>query len=474
MKKRLSWFLTGVLVLMVGVCFAQGPLAPPGPPGEIYKTLDQVEPRIPIKSLPITIDTPGSYYLTGNMSYTNPTQNGIRINSSNVTLDLMGYTLTGPGQNTGGAWSAIILKTALSNITIQNGNIEDWHGLAVDCISSSNTLIQNLNIKRIGEQGIYTGYNSQIINCNVANCAKTGIYPGYNSLVKNCHVKECDEGIHGNYYNRIIDCGAYNNATDGIFIRNGSVIQNCTSGNNGGHGIFASGSSGITIIGCSTNANEGNGIGCSAAVIKSPGDDPGSTPPPGAIIIYRNMVNIINCTSEDNTNNGIEAGVGSNITGCAIKTNGGDGINIAETVPLSVGDYYDSYSQIKDCMIYGNTGFGIRIFQYVTVVGNTCCNNANGIYIVSENLILPAPGGSGAAPATIPGKGNRIEANNLMNNTDNGIFVPTNSNSLIIRNWSYGNGDDYDIGAGNTVGPILTGDLSANDNPHANYTFMLL
>ena len=72
----------------------QGSLTPPGAPGGTMKNLAQVEPRTPISSLPYTIKVPGSYYLTGNLA---STTNGIFIDASQVTLDLMGFTLSGDG-----------------------------------------------------------------------------------------------------------------------------------------------------------------------------------------------------------------------------------------------------------------------------------------------------------------------------------------------------------------------------------------
>ena len=51
------------------------------------------EGRIPIVG-PVTINAPGHYIVTRDFSY--PSGNGILIRSNNVTLDLNGFTITGP------------------------------------------------------------------------------------------------------------------------------------------------------------------------------------------------------------------------------------------------------------------------------------------------------------------------------------------------------------------------------------------
>src|SRR5205085_693571 len=66
--------------------FAQGTLTPPGPPAPVMKTLQQIEPRTAISSLPFTITNSGSYYLTGNLTGTAGANRGITILTDHVTL----------------------------------------------------------------------------------------------------------------------------------------------------------------------------------------------------------------------------------------------------------------------------------------------------------------------------------------------------------------------------------------------------
>jgi hypothetical protein len=63
----------------------------------VKKTLNNVEPRTPISSLPYTISAAGSYYLTGNLT---ADANGILVDANNVTIDLAGFSLIGPGSGT--------------------------------------------------------------------------------------------------------------------------------------------------------------------------------------------------------------------------------------------------------------------------------------------------------------------------------------------------------------------------------------
>ena len=80
--------------------FAQGSLTPPGAPAPLFKTLDQLEPRIAVQSLAgdataqFVITQPGSYYLTGNVTGV-VAKAAIAIVATNVSLDLRGFALIG-------------------------------------------------------------------------------------------------------------------------------------------------------------------------------------------------------------------------------------------------------------------------------------------------------------------------------------------------------------------------------------------
>ena len=95
--KKIVVFLSLQLAVVSGAC-AQGSLIPPGAPAATMKTLEQVEPRIPISSLPYTITSGGSYYVRDNLSSTG---HGIVIATNDVTVDLMGFSIGGDGDGCG-------------------------------------------------------------------------------------------------------------------------------------------------------------------------------------------------------------------------------------------------------------------------------------------------------------------------------------------------------------------------------------
>jgi len=157
--------------------FAQGSLTPPGAPAPTMKSLDQIEPRTPISNEEYYIGSPGSYYLTTNLtgaSAGNPY--GIWIASDNVTIDLNDFTIQGAA----GSHHGIYIYGSHTNITICNGTITGW---GADGISSNypsappqNVILTNLKITGNTGNGIAVGNGYVISNCSIQNNGSIGIF----------------------------------------------------------------------------------------------------------------------------------------------------------------------------------------------------------------------------------------------------------------------------------------------------------
>src|SRR5678815_2306816 len=153
---------------------AQGPLTPPGAPAPTMKTLEQIEPRTPISALPFTITASGSYYVTGNLTGV-ANQHGITINADNVTLDLGGFELVGPGI---GLTSGIRTINAHNNTTIRNGTVRGWlrDSVAAESAACTEMHVENVRVFNGGGAGIFLGDNGTAKGCEVRGCASFGIY----------------------------------------------------------------------------------------------------------------------------------------------------------------------------------------------------------------------------------------------------------------------------------------------------------
>jgi len=169
-----------VLSLARSNCAAQGSLTPLNAPAPTMRTLTQIEPRKPIMALPYTVEEPGSYYLTGPLNSTNT---GITISSSDVTIDLMGFTIRG-SQNTNhpGIQAVGGEDVMLRNIVIRNGGVSQFGvGILIDNTQSGR--VHDVVVHQNTAQGIIirqtgNGVCSDITveNCTITDNGGTGIY----------------------------------------------------------------------------------------------------------------------------------------------------------------------------------------------------------------------------------------------------------------------------------------------------------
>ncbi|MEL7472148.1 MAG: hypothetical protein AAGK04_02440 [Planctomycetota bacterium] len=232
--------------LAVVVAALAGPLTPPaGAVGSSYKTLDQVEPRTAIESLPFTITQPGSYYLTGDLSSAG---NGIIVNASDVTIDLMGFTITGsdPTQFSG---IEQVFPFGNKNLTVRNGTVRNFDDGVVAFTGSFEgygITFENLRVIDVTSRGIAAGAS----NCLIVNCyarqvgAGTGVFGGeglgcVGGVIVNCRASGFSGGI-------IVNQGVMSNchASDndfGIQCIDG-VVNGCVSTDSATQNLFLAGS----------------------------------------------------------------------------------------------------------------------------------------------------------------------------------------------------------------------------------------
>lgn len=255
---RTSVFVCLFLSMLTGHAHAQGSLAPPSAPAPGMLRLDQVEPRTPITNLPYTISESGSYYVTGSLTSTNE---GIKVGANNVTLDLMGFPISGsqvPGSigiHVQGGEDIMLV-----NVAIMNGSIREFErGIVVenarggrirDLIVSANTS-SGIELTRYAS-GSCTDYT--IEDCIVRDNQGTGIYlnngAGGLSLHKNHVIRRCSVSGNGTYgINAVFTSGcvidgnvigpqAFTSNTFGVRSINGSgnfIVRNFENGNTNGY-----------------------------------------------------------------------------------------------------------------------------------------------------------------------------------------------------------------------------------------------
>lgn len=353
--------MTTVVLFINQRGFSQGDLTPPGAPGPLFKTLQQVEPRTPIDSdhTPgdasslFRITSPGSYYFVGNISVGRglTPQNGIRVSASDVTIDMNGFRLLG-GTN-------------------------DLHGITVDS-GRKNIAIRNGHITGFGGDGI----NGDGVNCGL-----------YENL---CLDNNVDDGLEINSDSVVRNCRAVGNGDMGFVANSGVTITECVAQGNGDDGFFISAVS--VISRCVSRDNEGDGINAGTACT------------------------IDHCTVLNNRNDGIDALQRGNISDCVVMSNGrrlstlGLGVGIRMVFAGMVKHCVVDANGGTGILLTGLDGGG----GATHVLENEVTNNANqGVFVqagggnrIEGNSFL---GNSGPAIQNLVG-GNFVVKNNALGN----------------------------------------------------------
>lgn len=303
-RRAMMW---GVLAVGIGACVVwSGPLNPPaGPITSTYKTLTEVEPRIAVNAVntpgdadsSFKIVSPGSYYLTGNITG-EVGKHGIEIASSGVTLDLNGFDLSGvPAM---GAFSGVYSSLfGAHGVVVSNGTVRSWGANGVDLTTTTfPSRISNVTATDNVGHGINTG----------ASCLVSGCVAGFNG----------GNGINGYIGCLIIDSVSTRNTGNGISMQGGSTASRCSVFQNTLNGIDSTAGGG-SVLDCNVRANTLDGIRCySWSLIRGNlCTDNGLAAGDGAGIHATNIKNRI----EDNTCSGAERGIDVDMTGNLIVRN---------------------------------------------------------------------------------------------------------------------------------------------------------
>jgi parallel beta-helix repeat protein len=237
------------------------------------------------------------------------------------------------------------------------------------------------------------------------------------------------------------DIVASHNADAGIRLGDTAVVTRCVArfndGINGGEGIQTA--FGGAISDCVAESNAGDGISCSTGSID------GCTARLNGFYGIANSIGVIsNCSADQNSGIGIGTTSGA-IRSCVSRLNGSDGFWAADS------------STIIDCTSLANTGNGIHVRNTCRIADNFCRSNglnaadAAGIYVEEDSCHL---------------EGNTVILN------DRGIDVDGTDN-IVLANTAHGNTTNYDIVAGNALGPIanFAGAGITTNNPWTNFEY---
>ncbi len=262
-------FLTvtiGVVVLVNG-----GSLSPPpGPIMPTMRALGDVEPRIPVQSLPGSavamhrISQPGSYYLAGNIRGM-PGMHGIEIAADNVVIDMMGFVLDGGRTPTGGSGLCGIADLSFDpkapssgymHTKIENGAVANWaaHGVLL----GKWAVLKDMLIHDNGGPGIRAGNGVWMEKMLVRGNGQGGMQADeYANVQYSWFLQNTGHGVLAGQYSYLNQVGSAQNTGNGAIVGDQSVTWGGAYNQNGMNGLVIGKASAVLSAWMFWNAGDG-------------------------------------------------------------------------------------------------------------------------------------------------------------------------------------------------------------------------
>jgi hypothetical protein len=225
-------------------------------------------------NFPVTIDQPGSYRLTGNLTVPDANTSAIEVEADNVRIDLNGFSILGPTvcgfsgcSPTGGGMG--IEGSNVEGLSVSNGTIQGMGDTGIQLtVGSGSSRIERVRAVSNGRVGISPGSESLVTHCTANNNGLTGISVGGQSVVSHNIANDnqgtgvVSAGIRLGLGSIGIQNTAYRNDNDGIACSGRCTVLGNNVGNNSAFGLVLGSNSGYAqnVITVNTGGTVSGGI----------------------------------------------------------------------------------------------------------------------------------------------------------------------------------------------------------------------
>lgn len=440
--------------------FAQGALAPSGPPAPTMRTLGELdasltelvkkgEARIAVDLLPgdatalHVITQPGSYFLRSNLVSYSATQSAIRVTADGVTLDLNGFAVRGSGA--GSTVAGIDASgSTLQRFVVRNGTIDGW---STGVLGANSMLAENLLVENSRVQGIYAGADSIVQRVQVLGSGGLGIRAG---TVDFCRIRSVISDIGSA---RGIEAPIVSNCFVSLVIGSGSgtaygilgtTVRDCQIGSVSTTGTGeACGLSAVHVRDCTvgniTTAGSGTATGISASTIAhsrvSSIQGEGSA---NGINGNGNVTRVIDCSVHTVSSTGASATilgiVAHSVSGTSVANISGGGSSVqginsvsAETCTVTSVSSYNT-----GAVVIGISAANTRGCRVMTVNGSGATTYGISGVVITDNHVMDIGPSAGVAYGIFGSPSANIHHNTVSDTRTHGISG--NFGSIIADN----------------------------------------